>query len=301
MAQAQGVPPAVSDPGAPGRGGPAIPRSWGLAAFLVLILFVAQQSHALWREWQRLHDELVHARQTGVIGFTNISPRVSYAERPADWFHTEGDSTYLWGGWDPRIGHRWFRIGRGELEAWTISQPTGRDVHQAIDEPLFEVEGGAIWSRIPADAAVVGIDVAGVASSYPVLVLDKVKVVNDQIYERPILVTYNGFAPPEGSVRVYEAVLDGARVTMGSSGYFQAGTPLLYDRGSESLWRVDRDALRAIAGPHRGRTIPEVAQPIPVAWSDWRGSHRGGRLLVGADRSHPRDGSVGMPWKWEGR
>jgi hypothetical protein len=238
----------------------------------------------LWREWHRLQVELSRVRHSAVIGYQNISPRISYAQRPDDWYHHEGDSTYLWGGWDALVGNRWFRIGRGELTAEALSLPHGRDVHQAIDAPLVEATGGPIWERIPADALVVGLDLAGVASVYPVLVLEKVKIVNDVIEGRPILVTYNGFAPPGESVNVYEATLDGQRVTMGTSGYFQGREPLFYDRGSESLWRRDAaETLRAVAGPSKGKALRAVPRPAIVAWDDWRGRFPGSRLLVGAE------------------
>jgi hypothetical protein len=224
-------------------------------------------------------------RQTAVIGYPNIAPRISYARPPGAWFRQDGDFTYLWGGWDPRLGHQWFRIGRGDLEVASISRPVGRDVHQAIDHPLIEVEGGQIWGRIPAEARVVGLNLAGVATVYPLLVLDRVHVVNDLIGRQPILVTYNPSGPPDGPVKVYDAALDGQRVTMGTSGYYQAGSPLLYDRDSESLWKDQGGALRAIAGPRKGRVLRQLAQPMPVAWGHWRGQNPGSRLLIGADRS----------------
>jgi hypothetical protein len=261
---------------------------------------IGLQVRVLWNEVNWLQAERAQIRQSSVIGYPNISPRISFAERPANWLHHEGEFTYLWGGWDPLTGHRWFRIGRGEMEEAWISSPIGRDVYRAIDEPLYEVEGGEIWGRIPADAPVVGLVVDGLPSVYPVLVLDKVQVVNEVVCQRPILVSYNAFAPPEGSVRVYDAVLDGQRVTMGSSGYYQGGIALLYDRDSESLWKPDKNALRAIAGPRKGQTLRQIAQPIPIAWSDVRGRYRTGRLLIGAARAHPPSRVLLGPERWEG-
>ena len=67
---------------------------------------------------------------------------------------------------------------------------------------------------------------------------------------------------------------DGHRVTMAATGYFHDGKPLLYDRGTRSLWVEDKDSLTAIAGKHkrakagsrrqcRSGDMENVAQPEP--------------------------------------
>jgi hypothetical protein len=272
---------------------------WVVPALGVLLVVIGAELRVLWREWGWLQAERSWVRQTAVIGYPNIAPRISYAQRPADWFRQDGDFTYLWGGWDPRLGHQWFRINRGDLEEASISLPVGRDVYQAIDDPLIEAGGGPIWERIPAEAHVVGVNLGGVRAVYPLLVLDRVRIINDVIGRQPILVTYNRSVPPDASVKVYDAALDGERVTMGTSGYDQAGLPLLYDRGSESLWKDQGDALRAIAGRRKGRVLRQLAAPVPVAWGDWRGQNPGSRLLVGANRPGPQ--AVAAPSRWEER
>src|SRR5438067_967817 len=108
----------------------ALPRGWALPVLVILLLFTGQRAGSLWREWYRLQVELSRVRRTAVIGYANISPRISYAQRPENWFHHEGDFTLLWSGWDAHQGHRWFRIGRGDLEEGAVSPPIGRDVFQ---------------------------------------------------------------------------------------------------------------------------------------------------------------------------
>lgn len=278
-------PPAAPLPATPDRA--SLPKGLVLLALIVLLLFIGRHARSLWREWSGLQSELSRARQTGVIGYLNISPQWSYAARPEDWFRDEGDSTFLWGGWDSREGHHWFRTGRGDLdlEDDALSPPIGRDVFRAIDHPLFESKGGPIWGRIPAEARVVGFGLAGIEAVYPLLLLDKVQVVNDLFDRRPLLVTYNPLAAPGEAVDVYEAVLDGDRVTMGLSGYLRGNAPMLFDRGSESLWVGSDDALLAIAGPRKGSKLRHVARPEVVTWGDWRSRHPGSRLLIGAVRS----------------
>lgn len=273
---------------------PAVPRKHRpliigltLAAMAVLLVFIVSLGKTLWGEISTLRAELALVRETEVIGYQGITPRFSYAQKPREWFRQEGEFTMLWSNWQHGEGHRWFRFNRGEIEPTRIAGPLGRDVIQAIDHPLVENTGGLVWQRIPDEAPVLGYQIAGVDTAYPMLLLTKVIVVNDTIREHPFLVISNPLAERvEDQTSVYESVLDGRRVTMGVSGYFSDRKPLLYDRGTESFWVGDGDELRSIAGKHRGQRLRRIARPTTVAWSLWRTQHPGCRLVVGADRSH---------------
>jgi len=113
-------------------------------------------------------------------------------------------------------------------------------------------------------------------------------VVNDTIGNQPYLVTSNPIAPREDQVTVYETVVEGHRVTMGVAGYFYDRKPLLYDRGTESLWVSQAGAMRAISGKYKGQQLRPLARPVPVAWGRWRSEHPHSRLVVGANRLLPR-------------
>jgi len=275
----------VTPPSAPTKAMAPLPRGVTLTVLAVLVFYIGTQGRILWKEWATLQGELAEARKSAVIGYYNIHINPSYAQKPRDWHHDEGAQTLLWSGWKQGQGHVWFRFGRGQLDFRRISEPMGRDVVQAIDVPIVEVGDGTIWRRIPEAADVVGHEVGGVANVYPLLLLDKVEVVNDLIAEHPFLVTYNPFAPRPKCVNVYVAELGGERVRMGLSGYFHDSKPLLYDRDTESLWVDLDDGLQAVAGPRKGTTLRRVALPAPTSWGDWRTRHPHSRLIVGADRS----------------
>ncbi len=250
-------------------------------ALLPLLGFIGQQGQTLWGEWRELRSDRVAARANAVIGYVNINPIPSYASRPADWFHHDGEEALLWAGW--RDGaDRWFRFGRREFDGRGLSLPIGRDAIQAIDRPIFEQGGGPRWQRIPDEAPVVGLELDGGPAAYPLRVLEKVVAVNDRAGDRPILVV---FTPSQRAVSVFEAAEHGRRVIMGHSGYFIGHRPLLFDRATESLW-VEREAeLTAMAGRRKGTNLKRIARIAPVDWGIWRGGHPGGRLLIGADRS----------------
>jgi len=255
-----------------------------LAALAALAVFIATQGRSLLGEWRKLRGEESRARAGVAIGYPGISPRWSMARRPDDWVREEGESTLFWGGWQHGVGHRWFRVARGEVDRARISEPIGRDVIRAIDLPIVERPGGPIWQRIPDEAAVVGDRLAGVDTAYPELVLQKVIAVNDTIADRPFLIAAHH---TEAGTRtfVFDPVIDGRRLVMGVSGYHLDGLPILFDRDTESLWVADGKALRAISGVLKGRSLRQVSRPVVSSWSRWRTQHPESRLVVGADRS----------------
>lgn len=263
----------------------AVSRAVLMLILVFLVGYILTQARTLWTEWQLFRTEISHARQNAVIGYVSINPNPSYAAFPAAFIREEGEHMLLWSGWKPGVGHAWFTVGRNEVDRDHLSQPMGRDVVQAIDWPLVEVGGGERWQRIPSDAPVVGMIVDDVPCAYPLLVLRKVEVVNDQVKEQPILVFCTPFVPEEEAVNVYDPILDGHRLTMGLSGYFHDSKPILYDRGTESLWLAQDGRLSAIAGPLKGKDLQTVAHPVRLSWNDWRSQHPQSRLLIGADRS----------------
>jgi Protein of unknown function (DUF3179) len=263
----------------------------GMTRILLLVLlgllmsYIVVQSRTIWAETEALWAEVSLTHATTIVGYVNISPNPSYAARPTNWIHDEGDQMLLWSGWKPGVGHGWFKVGLGEVDPDHISYPMGRDVVRAIDRPIVEVGGGPRWELIPSNALVVGMLVNDVPSVYPMLLLRKVEVINDEIDQRPFLITCTPFVPEREAVSVYNPMLDGRRVTMGLSGYFSDGKPILYDRGSESLWISKDGKLTAVAGHLKGSELPTVARPSPLHWSLWRTRYPESRLVIGADRS----------------
>ena len=76
--------------------------------------------------------------------------------------------------------------------------PMGRDVHRAIDRPIVEINGGVRWERIPEDAEVVGVEIENSWTIYPVNVLKKVLIVNDQVGHNPVAVISRRSSTPSG-------------------------------------------------------------------------------------------------------
>jgi hypothetical protein len=272
-----GVPSQISN----ARRRPIWAQGLACVAMLPLVGFIGGKGWALWDEWRGLRGDEVSARANSVIGYVDITPDPSYADRPKDWIHDEGDQTVLWAGYRNNI-HRWFRFGRGELDTRSLSLPIGRDTIRAIDRPIFEQSGGVRWDRIPDEAPVVGLEGGDEPPAYPLRVLDKVVAINDRIGDRPILVVYT---PIKQQVAIFERGVGDRPVVMGQSGYFVGYSPMLYDHETESLWVETGEVMTAVAGSRKGAGLAKVAGVVPGSWGDWKSRHPRTRLVIGADRS----------------
>ncbi len=253
-------------------------------AGLVLVGFIAVEGAQLFSDYHALRQELANSHLNAVVGYQDISPMPSYATKPLNWVHEDGDHTMLWAGWT-NGAHSWFQIRRGDLVMDQITHTWASDAVRAIDYPIFEQGGGDRWSKIPEEAQVAGLVHRGIDAVYPIDVLRKVEVVNDLFDEVPLLVLFTPFVVDDQAVTVFEATLAGQRITMGLTGYFLEGRQLLYDRGSRSLWTARAEALACVAGPKKGASLKLVSRLLPVAWAQWRADHPASRLVVGADRS----------------
>ncbi len=270
---------------APNRWQRILTRGLTVLAIIVATVFLQLLARKFWHEWVSLQSELRQSTGSEVVGYLDIQPRYTHARPPANLFRNEGAETLMWSSWVPGVGHHWFRFKQGEIDTGRISRSTGYATVRVIDYPLVETRGGAIWRRIPSEAAVVGCTLQGQNCVYPTDVLSNVQVINDLVHDHPFLILDNLLAPGEQAFSVFEASLEGRRLTMGITGYSQDGKPLLFDRGTESLWVEDSDNLLAIGGKYNQKRLPRVARLVPVSWSSWQSRNQESRLVVGADRS----------------
>jgi hypothetical protein len=260
-------------------------RAVAVSAVILLFVFVVAQAGQLWEEWKELQGELFATQQHGVVGFVNIAPVASFAQGPKDWYRVDGEQSFLWFGWERDTGHRWFRFASGEIDPSRLRHPESQFISQAIDFPMVEKQGGKIFGRMPSELPVVGTKIENLHCVYPVAVLGKVIVINDIVDKHPYLVVLNPFAKQVVAFSIYDSLLDGHRITLAPTGYFQDGKPLLFDRGTESLWIEMHDGLTAMAGKLYRKRLMRVAIPAPVTWGTWISRNPDSRLLVGADRS----------------
>jgi len=263
-----------------------IGRGIGILAVLAGSVLIASLLWTLVQEFRQLRREERTALEHQVVGFREINPVPNFAQRPVNWFDTQGDHTRLWAGWNRDHGHDWFQFATGEIPRADLSEPYGgRDVIRAIDRPVVEIGTGQCWERMPPMAPVAALHLGEITTVYPLLILQKVLVVNDEMAQKPVLVTYSPTAPAQGTIEVYNPAIEGGRVILGLSGYFLGRKPLFYDRETESLWVAGADGIRALTGPRKGTTLPRIEGELtPVDWEKALSHHPDARLVVGADR-----------------
>ena len=152
------------------------------------------------------------------------------------------------------------------------SRPYGLNPYTAYDlagPGLYQ--GPTIPGALPAMARVVTVDMGSEAVAYPYEVLARVKVVNDTVASRPIVVFWRpGTASPldasavaegrdVGSATVFSRIVDGRALT------FEAAGDRFRDRETGTSWDLLGQALR---GPLAGRWLEPVTA-INHFWFSW--------------------------------
>ena len=164
-----------------------------------------------------------------------------------------------------------------------------RDIHPLLVDPAT-MPGASVTAHnrehygkylVPGDR-VIGVEIAGEARAYPLMIMKLHEAANDSLGGRPILVTYN---PLCDSAIVFDraAVSDDPAdpVQFGVSGLLYNSNLLLYDRrpGAESLW--SQLQARAVTGPaaEAGRRL-EIVPAVLVQWGHWLAAHPDTTVLV---------------------
>jgi hypothetical protein len=151
-----------------------------------------------------------------------------------------------------------------------------KDGIPSIDAPRFApVSDRRDWlaDREP----VIGLEIAGDARAYPLRVLTWHEIVNDTVAGQPVAVTY---CPLCNAAIVFEATVDGRRLTFGTTGKLRHSDLVMYDRQTGSWWQ--QFSGRAIVGELTGTTLTFVPARLE-SWESFRSRHPDGRVLVPND------------------
>jgi hypothetical protein len=109
----------------------------------------------------------------------------------------------------------------------------GRDQIPAIDRPEFGTVGDA--ARFMSDTdPVIAVEIDGQAKAYPLAILIWHEIVNDELANEPIAVT---FCPLCNSSVVFKRELNGRKLSFGVTGKLRNSDLIMYDRQTESWWQ----------------------------------------------------------------
>lgn len=194
----------------------------------------------------------------------------------------ERNPTYLPAG----VSQKPFDVTRHLIRLEDIqSGGPARDGIPSLNHPAFTSSAEADRILRPNDV-VLGVESAGAAKAYPIRILNWHEVVNDDVGEQSILVSW---CPLCGSGVVYDPRSEGRRLTFGVSGRLYKRNLLLYDRETDSLW--SQIGGKAVTGPLAGTCLRLLPVTL-TTWANWKVDHPTTLVLsfqTGFQRDYSRD------------
>jgi Protein of unknown function (DUF3179) len=171
----------------------------------------------------------------------------------------------------PELGG--FRLEKLRVPAeHVIAGGPKRDEIQSVDTPRFATLEEATW--VLAENPVIGISLGGEARVYPIHLMERHQIVNDEIAGTPLVVSYD---PLAGTPLAYERRAAGRTFSFGVAGLLYNANFLMYDRETESLWSQLRgDAVAGSLSGERLRRVP-LRQETLAAWLE---RHPDSRVLA---------------------
>jgi hypothetical protein len=156
-----------------------------------------------------------------------------------------------------------------------LSGGVPKDGIPPIDNPTFISAGDADGWLEPTQPVLV-VEAGGAAKAYPLQVLTRHEIVNDEVGGIPITVTY---CPLCNTGIAFEREFDGHVLDFGVSGNLRYSNLIMWDRQTESWWQ--QATGDGIAGEYAGQRLQ--FHPVNlVAWSDFIASHPNGEVLRGS-------------------
>lgn len=150
-----------------------------------------------------------------------------------------------------------------------ISDP--RDAIPPIDTPQFESVGDSDWVGDPEPGVLVEID--GDARFYPLSVLTRHEIVNDEFGDIPIAVTY---CPLCNTAVTFDRRFEGETLRLGVSGLLRNSDLVMWDDVSESLWQ--QITGEGIVGDNAGKQLDLLPTAI-VSYEDFKTNHPDGSVM----------------------
>lgn len=146
-----------------------------------------------------------------------------------------------------------------------------RDGIPAIDHPRFVKPNEANFLRD--EDRVLSVKIDNETRAYPLRILAWHEIVNDEIGDRAIAVTY---CPLCGTGMVFDRQIKGRKLSFGVSGLLYQSDVLMYDRETESLW--SQLAMKAVSGAQAGAELHWISSEH-MTWRAWREAHPEGKVL----------------------
>lgn len=147
-----------------------------------------------------------------------------------------------------------------------------KDGIPAIDNPSFVSNANASeWLKDK--EPVIALEFDGIARAYPLQILMWHEIVNDEIGDKAVSVT---FCPLCNASIVFDRDLNGVRYDFGTTGRLRLSDMVMYDRQTESWWQ--QFTGEAIIGELNGTKLKQIPSNI-VAFESFRKQFPKGQVL----------------------
>ena len=147
-----------------------------------------------------------------------------------------------------------------------------KDGIPSIDKPQFVKANEANF--ISDSDTVIGLEINGDARAYPLFILVWHEIVNDQVGDVPVAVTY---CPLCYTNQVFLRIIDDQVAEFGTSGKLYNSNLVMYDRLTNSYWS---QALGiAITGEMAGYELDILPFDV-IQWGDWKAIHPDSLVLT---------------------
>jgi len=114
---------------------------------------------------------------------------------------------------------------------------------------------------------VVGININGKAKAYPLQILNWHEIINDQISDIPVAVT---FCPLTRSAITFDRRVEGDTLEFGVSGLLYNSNVVMYDRNYEGLWSQLKTG--GLTGKFASQDLKIIPSQV-TTWKNWREQH----------------------------
>ena len=164
-----------------------------------------------------------------------------------------------------------------------------RDGIPSIDDPQF-ITADQAQEWLADNEPVIALEIDGDARAYPLQILTWHEIVNDNVGDVPVAVT---FCPLCNSAITFDRRFDGQIFEFGTSGLLRLSDLVMYDRTTETLWQ--QFTGEGIVGDLAGEQLAFIPSSL-ISFADFRTAHPDGQILsreTGFSRSYGENPYVG--------
>lgn len=147
-----------------------------------------------------------------------------------------------------------------------------RDRIPPIDEPNFDSVANTEWIADREPGVLIEID--DDARFYPLSVMTRHEIVNDEFADVPVAVTY---CPLCNTALAFDRRFEGDVLRLGVSGLLRNSDLVMWDLQSQSLWQ--QVTGESIVGEHAGKSLTPISSAI-VRWADFKENHPDGLAMT---------------------